>query len=96
VRVPEQTGARIPGKLFGHPGVGVGVVAERPQLFLTEIAATARNRKRHDNPIADRKARVVFANFHDLAHELVTEHVAALHRRYEPVEQVQIRSADSG
>jgi hypothetical protein len=79
---------------FGHPGVGVGVVAQRPQLLAAEETAAARDRERHDDAVADFQLLVVLADFDDFAHELVAEDVSRLHRRNVAIEQVQIRSAD--
>ena len=48
----------------------------------------------HHDAIADLQTRVVLADLDDLAHELVAEHVALLHRRDVAVVDVQIGSAD--
>src|SRR5262249_5596098 len=44
--------------------------------------------------VADLQVLDRAAELHDLAHELVAEDVAALHRRHEAVVEVEIRAAD--
>ena len=46
--------------------------------------------ERHHYAIADFEIGYFATNFDDLAHELMTENVAALHRRNKPVVKVQI------
>jgi hypothetical protein len=53
----------------------------------------AGDRERHDHAVADLQLRHSGSDIDDFPHELVAEDVAALHRRDEPVEQVQVRAA---
>ena len=94
VRVAEQARRGIAVELLRHPGIRVRVVAERPELLLAEVAAAARDGERHHDAIADLQSRVVLADLDDLAHELMAEHVALLHRRDVAVVDVQVGSAD--
>ena len=96
VRIAEQARPRVAADLFGHPRVGVRVVAERPELLLAEVAAAAGNRERHDDAIADFEVAVLATDLDDLAHELVAEDVALLHRRDIAAVDVEIGSTDRG
>jgi hypothetical protein len=96
VGVAEESGRREAVDLLSHPRVRVRVVAEGPQLLLAEEAAAARDCEGDDHAIADLQLRVLFADLDDLAHELVAENVACLHRRDIAVEQMQIGPADRG
>ena len=94
VRIPEQSRRRVAHQLFGHPGVRVGVLAQRPEVTPAHVAGTAGDRERHHDTIADLEVLHRLAGLDHLAHELVAEDIAFLHRRDEAVVQVQIGSAD--
>ena len=94
VRVPEDAARRIAPELLSHPCVRVRVLTEGVQLPLALRAVAARDWERHHHAVADREVLDVTAQLDDLAHELVAEHVAPLHRRYEAVVEVQVRAAD--
>jgi hypothetical protein len=96
VRIAEDAAWRVPPHLFGHPGVGVRVFTQRRGARLAGNAVAAGNGKRDDDPVADLEVRDALTHLHDLAHELVTEDVALLHRRHEAVVKVQVRAADRG
>ena len=57
-------------------------------------AVAAGDRERHDHAVADLQVLDLRADLDDLAHELVAEDVALLHRRDEAVVEVQVRAAD--
>jgi hypothetical protein len=78
------------------PRVRVRVLAQRVHLGLARLARTARDRERHHDAVADLEVSHRRADVDDLAHELVAEDVAFLHRRYEAVVEVEIRAADRG
>src|SRR5690349_6088566 len=84
----------MPKHLLGHPRVWIRVLTKRVHLVLTEETVAARDRKRHHHAIADLEIRYFASDLNDLTHELVTENVAALHRRNEAVVHVQVRSAN--
>ena len=94
VRVAEQAGRREAVQLLRHRGIGIGVVAARPQIVRAEEAAPAGDRKRHDDPVTLRQVADPASDVHHLAHELVAQNVARPHRRNEAVEQVKVRPAD--
>src|SRR4051794_7514930 len=96
VRVAEDPRGRMAEHLLGEPCVRIRVLAQRVQLVLARVAVAARDRERHDDAVADLEVRDGLALFDDLAHELVTEDVAALHRRDVAVEKVEVRAADRG
>ena len=89
-------GRRVAPQLLGHPRVGVGVLAQRVQLLLAEAAVAAGDGERHDDAVADLQVLDRRPDLDDLAHELVAEDVALLHRRDEAVVEVQIGAADRG
>ena len=90
VRVAEQARARKAVDLLLHPGVRVGVVARREQAAPAEEAVAAGDGERHDHAVADLQVRHRLADLDHLAHELVAEDVALLHRRDEAVVEVQV------
>src|ERR1051325_8671091 len=96
MRVAEEPRARVPVELLEHRGVRVRVVAERPQLALAEEAVAARDRERHDHAIAALQGRRPRADLDHLAHELVPEDVAGLHRGNEAAEEMEVGAADRG
>src|SRR4030095_13007355 len=81
---------------FGHPRIGIGVVAKRPELFLAVETIAAGDRERDDDAIANFQFLVAAAHFHDLAHEFVAEDVALLHGWDVAVVDMQIGPADRG
>ena len=85
---------RVAEHLLGHPRVRVGVLAHGVQLVLAGPAVAAGDRERHDDAVADLQVADAPADLDDLAHELVAEDVALLHRRDVAVVEVQVRAAD--
>ena len=94
MRVAEDARGRVTEHLLRHARVRVGVLAQRVQLVLAVPAVAAGDRERHDDAIADLQVRDAAADLDDLAHELVPEDVALLHRRDVAVVEMQIRPAD--
>src|SRR5262245_49845843 len=90
VRVAEEARRRVPEDLLRHPRVRVRVLAEREHLVSARRTEPARDGERNDHAITD--LELVFvdlrADLDDLAHELVAENVALLHRRHEAVVEV--------
>ncbi len=68
----------------------------RSSRGLTEEAAAARNRERQDHTISYLELPVFLPDLHHLAHELVPQDVARLHRRDEAIEEMEIGAADGG
>src|SRR3954469_15522430 len=83
-------------ELLGHPGVRVRVFTERPHATHASGAAAARDGKWNDDAVADAQVLHVGADFDHLAHELVTEDIAALEARDERVVKMQIGAANGG
>ena len=54
----------------------------------------AADREGHDHPVADFEVGDLRTKLDDLAHVLMAENIAALHRRLIAVEQVQVGAAD--
>jgi hypothetical protein len=96
VRVAEDARRRVAPHLLGHPRVGVRVLAQREELLRAHVAGATRDRERHDHAVADLEVLHRGPDLDDLAHELVAQDVALLHRRHEAVVEVEIRAADRG
>jgi hypothetical protein len=94
VRVAVDPGDRVTEHLLRRHCVRIRVLTERVELVLAVVAAPAGDRERHDDAIALLEVRHSAAGLDDLAHELVAEDVAALHRRHVAVVEVQVRAAD--
>ena len=85
MRVTERAGGRMSHQCLCQRGVGIGVLTERPHLVLAMPAITAGNGERHHHAVPWFQVLDCGADFHYLAHELVSEDVAFLHRRHETV-----------
>src|SRR5436190_4298357 len=94
MRVAEDAARRVPPHLLGHPGVWVRIFTERKIPAIALRAGAAGDRERYDDAVADRKIADSWSDFHDFAHELVTENVPSLHRWDEPVVQMGVGTAD--
>jgi hypothetical protein len=83
---------------FAQIGLGIGVVAAAPETAFTEETVAAADRKRHDYslPYAQLVLVDVRANLLDDTHWLVPEDIAGLHKWYEPIDKVKVRSANAG
>ncbi len=88
--VSEQARARIAVDLFGHVGVGIGVVAQRPHLAGTEEAVAAGNGKRYHHAVADVQVMNGRAEFDHLAHEFMTQDIPFFHGGDHTVVQVKV------
>ena len=96
MRITKQSRAGITVECLGHPRVRVGVIAQRPELFLAEKAVAAGDRKRNDDAIAALEIGHSLADlFHD-PHELVAQDVAGFHRGDASAIEMQVRSANAG
>jgi hypothetical protein len=75
-------------------GVGIGVVAEGPEILLAEQAASARDGERDDHAITALELLDLAADFLDDPHELVAEDIARLHGGDVAIVEVQVAAAD--
>ena len=64
--------------------------------MLAEVALSAGDGEGYDDPVAHLELFDAGTDLDDLAHELVSQDVALLHRRDVAVQQVQVRAADGG
>jgi len=94
VREAEQSGERIAEDLGLHRPVRVGALAAAPVTPLALPALATADGERHHDAVADLKLPVVAPDLDDLAHGLVPEDVAALHRGHEAAHKVKVRAAD--
>src|SRR5947209_2023646 len=82
--------------LLCHPGVRVRVFAQAIHLLLAEETVAARDWERDDHAVAHLSIFNFRSNLNDLAHELVAEYVALLHRRDEMIIEMKVGAADCG
>src|SRR4029453_15897134 len=83
-------------ELLRHPCIGIRVVAQRPQLFLAEVALPASNGEWNDDAIANAKLTIASTDLDHLAHEFMAEHVTWFHCGYIATVDVKVGSADRG
>ena len=97
VAVAEQPRHRLAVERAADIGVvgGVGVVAAGILVLRALVAGAACDHEGHDDALTLLQRRLR-ADLDYLAHELVAQDVARLHRRDEPVVEVEVRSADRG
>src|SRR6266700_718980 len=93
--VAKKSRTRIAIGFLRHPGVWVRVVAERPQLPLTEKTLATGNGKRHHDPVAGAEVRHGAANLNHLTHAFVSEDVPFVHGGNIPIVEMHIRAANS-
>jgi hypothetical protein len=96
VGIAKEARGRVAIHLLRHPGIGVRVIAQRPEMLLAEEAVAAGDGKGHHNAVADLQIVNFGAYVHHLAHKLVAEDVPFLQRGDETVEEMQVRAADGG
>jgi hypothetical protein len=94
VGVAEQAGRRVAELLGRHRRVAIGALANGIIAELAPPALAAIDIEGNDDPIALPELRMSRAGLDHLAHELVTEDVAALHRRHQAIHQMKVRAAD--
>ena len=67
---------RIAPQFLGHPGIRIGVLAQREHFAVALQAAPAGDGEGHDHAVADTQVLDGRADLHDFAHELMAEHIA--------------------
>src|SRR5690606_33960677 len=92
--IAKQPGGGMAKHLVGEMMVAVGTFTNRVVAPLALVALTANDGERHHHPVPHLQPLDLGADFHDLAHELMSHDIAVLHARHETVEQMQIRAAD--
>nr|WP_203551461.1 hypothetical protein [Actinospica acidiphila] len=93
VGVAEDTGGLVAEQGLPDTGVGVGVVAERPQVVGAVPAAAAADERGDDDPVAHLVPAHRRPGLDDLADELVSDDVAGPHGRDVPADEVQVGAA---
>src|SRR5262245_51139039 len=94
MRVAEEAGAGRAVEALHDRRVGVGVVAQRSERVLAEVATAAGDGERDDDTVGAGQPRRLWTDLDDFAEELVAEDVAGFHARDEPAVQVQVRAAN--
>jgi hypothetical protein len=90
VGIAEETGRCVP-KLFGrHRRVAIGSLAHRIIAELALATFAAIDVERNDDPVAFPKLSMSRPGLDHLAHKLVSEDVAALHRRHQAIHQMKV------
>ena len=88
--VAKQAGRRVAELRSRHRRVAVGALANGIIAELALAALAAIDVEGNDDPVALPKLVVSRARLDHLAHELVPEDVAALHRRHQAVHQMKV------
>jgi hypothetical protein len=88
--VAKKPGPRVAIGFFRHPGVWVRVVAEGPQLLLTEKTLATGYGKRHDDPVAGAQIRHRAANLHYLPHAFVSQDISCVHGGNAPIVEMDV------
>jgi hypothetical protein len=96
VGIAIEASGGVAEQRLSHPGVGVGVLAERVEAMLTRPAGAAGDGEGDDDAVADADVVNLRTDLDDLAHELVAEDVAFLHGGNEAVVEVEVGAADGG
>jgi hypothetical protein len=94
MRIAEQASRGMAPKFLYLGLVGVGPLAARVEAALAEKALAARDGERYDDAIASLESLDIRTDLDDLAHRLMTEHIAAFHLGHDAIEQMQVRSVD--
>src|SRR3984957_11074364 len=94
VGVAKQAGRRVAELRGRHRRVAVGALADGIVAQLALPALAAIDIEGNDDPIALPELRMSRARLDHLAHELVPEDIAALHRRHQAIHQMKVRAAD--
>ena len=92
--VAEEAGRRVAELRGRHRRVAIGALAHRIIAELALAALAAIDVEGNDDPVALPELGVSRARLDHLAHELVPEDVAALHRRHQAIHQMKVRTAD--
>src|SRR4051794_17411281 len=79
---------------LGFLAIGIGAFATGEEASLAEEALATGDGERNDDAVANLQRLVFGADFNDLSHVFVAEDVALVHRRNNPVENVQVGTAD--
>ena len=90
MRVAKQAGRCVAELLGRHRRVAIGSLANRIIAEFALAALAAVDVEGNDDPVALPKFIVSRARIDHLAHELVPEDVAALHRRHQAIHQVKV------
>src|SRR6266849_1140396 len=96
MRVTKKARAGKTVKLLQHGGVGVRIIAERPEILAAVEAVSAGDGEWHNHPVATLQRRVSLPYLHHLAHEFMAENVARFHARNRSMQQVEVRSTNRG
>jgi hypothetical protein len=90
VGVAKQAGRRVAKLCSRHRCIAIGSLAHRIIAKLALAALAAIDVEGDDDPVALPELRVSRARLDHLAHELVSEDIAALHRRHQAIHQMKV------
>ena len=82
-----------PPQCLGDAGIGVGVVAQRPQIVPCSTSTAARDERAHHHAVTHAAVPDARPDLDDLAEELVADHVARRIAGMSAAEEVQVRAA---
>jgi hypothetical protein len=90
VGVAEEASRRVAELGLRHRRVAIGSLAHGIIAELALAALAAIDVEGDDDPIALPELSVSRAHFDHLAHELMSEDIAALHRRHQAIHQMEV------
>src|SRR4051812_36108291 len=79
VGIPEDSSAGMTVGLLEHPGVWIGVVAQRPLLIPAKLTVPTANHGDDYHALSRMQLFDIRACFNHLAHKFVTNNVTLLH-----------------
>ena len=77
-------------------GIGIGVVAQAPEIVFAEEAVAARNGEGDNDAIPGLQLLYFAAYFFYHSHEFVTENISRLHRGNQTSVEMKIAATDGG
>ena len=92
--VAKQAGRRVAELCSRHRRVAIGSLAHRIIAELALATFAAIDVEGNDDPVALPELGMSRPGLDHLAHKLVPEDVAALHRRHQAIHQMKVRTAD--
>jgi hypothetical protein len=88
--IAKKPGPRVAIGFFRHPGVWVRVVAQRPQLSLTETTLATGYSKGYYDPVTGAQVMHGTANLNYLPHAFVSQDISCVHGGNIPIVEMDI------
>jgi hypothetical protein len=88
--IAKKPRSRVAIGFFRHPGIWVGIVAERPQLPLTEKTLATGYGERYYDPVTGAQVMHGTANLNYLSHAFVSQDIPCVHGGNTPIVEMDI------